>query len=128
LHANSALSNTPKGAEIFYYDGATSLSASADFARTLNTHYKLPSGGRVMRQDFGVLRCQQSQTPAVLLELGYLSNPDDRAFLRAALHDDAKAGRIADMIADGVSAYLEKKRSEQNPGASVTVAALGFSQ
>jgi hypothetical protein len=32
------------------------------------------------------------------------------------------------MIADGVSAYLEKKRSEQNPGASVTVAALGFSQ
>lgn len=125
LHANSALSTRPKGAEIFYYEGAGSYSTSADFARSLNMHYRIPSGGRVMSEDFGVLRCQHAQTPAVLLELGYLSNPGDRAFLRGALHDEGKAGRIADMIADGVSAYLDKKRKEQKPDAPVMVADLG---
>lgn len=125
LHANSAVSSKPKGAEIFYYEGSDSRSASADFARSLHAHYKLPSGGRVMKEDFGVLRCQNSQTPAVLLELGYISNPVDRAFLRGALHDGDKAGRIAGMIADGVLAYLHDKRKEQEPDTPVMVADLG---
>lgn len=126
LHANSSPTTRAKGAEIFYYENAGSRSPSAAFARSLSAHYKLPSGSRVMSENFGVLRCQRESTPAVLLELGYLSNPGDRAILKNALHDEGRAEKIADMIADGISAYVEERREQQSPKPPIMIADSGM--
>lgn len=123
LHANTAGGPAPVGAEVFYYEGAGSQSSSADFARSLAAHYKTPAGrSSVKSADFGVLRCQHQHTPAVMLELGFLTNPHDRAFLRAALRDENKAQVLADKIVAGVVDYVERKREEQAPRTTMMVA------
>lgn len=123
LHANTAGGPRPVGAEVFYYDGAGAQSSSAEFARSIAAHYKTPAGrSSIKSADFGVLRCQHQKTPAVMLELGFLTNPHDRLFLRSAMKDENKAQDIADMVVAGIEDYVERKQREQNPRRTMLVA------
>lgn len=56
----------------------------------------------IREEDYRVL--MKSKGPAVLIELGYLSNPQDAA----RLADDRFRDRLAQAIADGIQAYLKK--------------------
>ena len=123
LHANTAGGAALAGAEVFYYDGAGAQSPSADFARSIAAHYKTPaSGSSIKSANFGVLRCQHQNTPAVMLELGFLTNPQDRSFLRSAMKDENKAQGVADMIVAGIVDYVEQRQREQRPRGTMMVA------
>ncbi|KKW68210.1 N-acetylmuramoyl-L-alanine amidase [Lampropedia cohaerens] len=59
-------------------------------------------GSRVEQANFAVLR--NPDTPSVLVETGFISNPQEEQLLRSARHQ----AKLADAIAAGVLGYLER--------------------
>ena len=113
IHANSSPSPTSSGAEIYYYAADSGQSASAQFARSVAAHFKPQGGVRLMRGDFAVLRCQKAQTPAILIELSYITNIGDREFLRSLVRNPHKAEAVAEKIAQGIQAYVQHQHDKQ---------------
>lgn len=76
---------------------------SAAFAQTLVSHIegKAPLLRRSQR-DAGFMVLLAPDVPAVLLEMGFVSNPQDEAFLRSA-HQRA---RLMDAVGDSIDAYF----------------------
>lgn len=124
LHADTSESSKSKGAGVFYYAGSGAHSAvSARLARSIAAEYRTPGGSMVKSENFAYLRCQKKETPAVLVELGYLTNQEDFNFLQAAVRNPSKAERIAERIATGIFGFIEQKRREQAPAQIVVAAA-----
>ncbi|TDG00174.1 N-acetylmuramoyl-L-alanine amidase family protein [Paenibacillus piri] len=97
IHGNSYLS-TSTGTETYYYK-----SDSVDFAQIMHKHVAgatgLPDRG-VRQQPFRVVKI--TNMPAVLLEVGYLSNPLDTA----SMFDDAFQNKVAAAIVAGIKEQL----------------------
>ena len=76
---------------------------SSTFANTLMTHIdgKTPLLRRSHR-DAGFMVLLAPDVPAVLLEMGFVSNPDDEAFLR----DAGTRGRLMNAVADSIDDYF----------------------
>ena len=124
LHTDASVSPHSGGAGVFYYAGTGAHSASsAALARNIARHYRTPAGSRVKSENFAMLRCQHKDTPSVLVELGYLTNPGDFDFLRAAVRNEGKAARIADALATGIFGFIEQKKRERAPAPQIVVAA-----
>jgi N-acetylmuramoyl-L-alanine amidase len=76
---------------------------SAAFAQTLvhRIDGKAPLLRRSQR-DAGFMVLLAPDVPAVLLEMGFLSNPDDEGFLR----DAQKRGRLMNAVSDSIDDYF----------------------
>ncbi|MFB5265398.1 N-acetylmuramoyl-L-alanine amidase [Paenibacillus enshidis] len=98
IHANSAGSSAASGTETYYQ-----RSSSKNLANTVHKHLvaatQLTNRG-VRYGNFHVIR--ETSMPAVLLEVGYLSNSNDAA----ALFSEDFQNRVAQGIADGIEEYL----------------------
>lgn len=97
VHCNSAPSASANGMEVYVH---TTRSAASKRAAHAIYDRLLPASGLrgrgVKSKDFAVLR--ETAMPAVLVELGFISNPDDcRKLTNFAWQDDA-----AEAIADGI--------------------------
>lgn len=103
VHCNSAGSNArATGMEVYHYTHASEASkrAARDIYDKLLPVCGLRGRG-VKANNYAVLR--ETAMPAVLVELGFISNPSDRAKLTDfAWQDDA-----AQAIADGIIAALK---------------------
>lgn len=100
IHADSAPSRSAQGFTVYV---ATAASAGAyRVAHAINQAMETTGmNNRGIREaDYRVL--VNTECPAVLIELGYLSNPQDTA----RLADDRFRDRLAEAIADGIQAYL----------------------
>lgn len=103
LHMNTYSSSLRRGAQVFY---AKSSDESALFASVvqsrLNEQFNLPDVKReysALTADKYILR--ESPAPAIIVECGFLSNPDDeKNFL-----DDEYRHRIAYTIAKAIAEY-----------------------
>ncbi len=98
IHANSWLASST-GTETYYYK-----SDSAQFAQIMHKHLTAATGlpDRGVRQEpFRVVK-KITNMPAILLEVGYLSNARDTA----ALFDDAFQNRVAAAIVAGIKEQL----------------------
>lgn len=101
VHCNSALNASANGMEIYVH-----TSRSAASTRAANTIYDrlLPASGLrgrgVKANDYAVLR--ETAMPAVLIELGFMSNPDDRSKLVSEAWQDRAAEAIAAGIMEAV--------------------------
>ncbi|MFU1795553.1 N-acetylmuramoyl-L-alanine amidase [Paenibacillus azoreducens] len=98
IHANSAGSSAASGTETYYQ-----RDASKEFANVMHKHLVQAAGlsDRGVRYgNFHVIR--ETKMPAVLLEVGYLSNKNDEA----ALFSESFQQRVAQGIADGIKEYL----------------------
>ncbi len=106
LHYNFAANATAHGIEIFYCDSKQEgqrSSASKKLANTIlkNVLRRTNAKSRgVKKGNFYVLR--ESKVPAVLLEGGFISNPEERGKLRQRQYID----KIARAVADGVDKYF----------------------
>ena len=102
VHCNSAESNArATGMEVYHYTHASEASKRA--ARIIYDKLLPASGlrGRGVKADnFAVLR--ETKMPAVLVELGFVSNPDDRAKLTYSAWQDDAAKAIADGIIEAL--------------------------
>ncbi|MEK5549304.1 N-acetylmuramoyl-L-alanine amidase family protein [Paenibacillus sp. SEL3] len=101
IHANSSGSSASNGTETYYQ-----RSASKAFANVMHKYFAPATGltDRGIRYgNFHVIR--ETTMPAVLLEVGYLSNAKEEA----TLFDEDFQNRVAQGIADGITEYLDVK-------------------
>lgn len=107
IHYNSSKSPLPKGIEVFFCDSEdhhrATLSkklASSILSRVVR-RTKASSRG-VKRASFLVIR--ETQMPAVLVEGGFISNPQERNFLK----DPEYIERIARGVVEGIDHYFKR--------------------
>ena len=96
IHYNWARRAGPRGMEIYYYNPRSRPLAANILQQVLRAY---PTSNRgVKRNNYYVLR--NNRRPAVLCELGFVSNPQDNRNVQSA---DCRQ-RLAERIADGIAA------------------------
>lgn len=99
LHTNASATATASGSEAYVFQLG---SASADLAENILTQLQritgLPDRGVMARPTLYVLR--RTRMPAVLLELGFITNPYEAELMAT------EPGLFANGIANGLLAYL----------------------
>ena len=121
IHINASGSSAAQGIETYYYQpyaeypsrinatyhaNPTRLSMSDTLANAIQSSLINATGAQnqgVKRQTFAVLR--ETTAPAVLLELGFLSNPQEAARLNTSAYQET----LANAIVAGVKSYYEKE-------------------
>ena len=117
IHINAAGSSDVQGIETYYYQpyaeypsrinatyhaNPTRLSMSDTLANAIQSSLINPTGAQnqgVKRRTFAVLR--ETTAPAVLLELGFLSNPQEAARLTTSAYQET----LANAIVAGIKRY-----------------------
>lgn len=98
IHNDSLDSSKANGATVYWY-----RNNQQTLAETLDSHLEkkgLLTNRGVRQENFQVLR--QTNIPAVLLELGYISNPTDETMIRDQLHREI----VEHAIVDGLKQYF----------------------
>ncbi len=101
IHADSAPSSSAQGFTIYVAAGASAESYRAAHAINQAMEKTGQNNRGVREENYRVL--MKSNGPAVLIELGYLSNTEDAT----RLSDDRFRDRLAQAIADGIQTYLK---------------------
>ncbi|QOS98681.1 N-acetylmuramoyl-L-alanine amidase [Brevibacterium sp. JNUCC-42] len=104
IHGNTYTDSTVSGTETYYY-----RPESLPFAESIHKHVIEATGFRdrgVKKEDFFVVK--DTEMPAVLLEVGYLTNPMEEQKL---LKEDFQY-RIATSIIEGIQDCLSNTREE----------------
>lgn len=110
VHYNSAPSPEAKGIEIFYSESKEQKvrsAASKKLAQTILSKVIQRTSAHsrgVKKRNFFVIR--ETSMPAVLIEGGFISNPEERSYLK----DHEYIDKIARGIADGIDQYYRGKR------------------
>ena len=117
IHINASGSSAAQGIETYYYQpyaeypsrinaayhaNSTRLSMSDTLANAIQSSLINATGAQnqgVKRQTFAVLR--ETTAPAVLLELGFLSNPQEAARLNTSAYQET----LANAIVAGIKRY-----------------------
>ena len=102
IHVNSAVATEPSGIETHYYH-----EPSKELAETVQKHLinNIDSKDRgVLKSKFYVIN--HTDVPAVLVEIGFLSNPDERAQIITEKRKEATAKAIA----EGIIEYLKDNK------------------
>ena len=120
IHINASGSSAAQGIETYYYQpyaeypsrinatyhaNPTRLSMSDTLANAIQSSLINATGAQnqgVKRRTFAVLR--ETTAPAVLLELGFLSNPQEAARLSTSAYQET----LANAIVAGIKSYYEK--------------------
>jgi N-acetylmuramoyl-L-alanine amidase len=113
VHYNASHNPSARGIEVFYYPphaphDATRSRASKSLAQTvLSSLLKTTSASSRGIKDANYAVLRQTQMPAILVEGGFLSNPDEKA----QLLDPVYLKSIALAIAQGIDQYVQQVRS-----------------
>lgn len=111
IHANSFPDPSQWGAQTFYHPGSAegrrlALLIQEELVRLEPDNYR-----EALAADYYVLR--HSEMPAALVEMGFLSNPEDRR----KLVDPAHQARLAEALASAVRRFVAGERVESRPTA-----------
>lgn len=100
IHGNTFQDSSVSGTET-YYDAASSFPLANSIHRKLTGATGFPDRG-VKQEQWKVL--EGNESPAILMELGFLTNPQEEAQMR----DVAWQDRVAQAIVDGVKEYFDE--------------------
>lgn len=119
LHVNSAKNRAARGPEVFYFDNARFPYRSAESFRLasmvidrLVSSLSSPSRG-VKKGDFCVIR--EPQIPSVLIELAFMTNLRDAAFLSSKRYRRL----MGEAIGRGIEDYFEGSEKRPRHGLNV---------
>ncbi len=106
IHVNSAVATEPYGIETHYYH-----EESKELAEVIQKHLMK----EINTKDRGVLKSKfyvinHTEVPAVLVEIGFLSNPDERAKILT----DKRKQATAKAIANGIIEYLKSQKNDKH--------------
>lgn len=103
IHLNSEISQTWKGPQIFYDDINTNNKIMAEiFQKKLNKKLK---GNRKYKQVTDMYLQKRVTRPGILVEVGFLSNSNDRYLLK---HDDYQY-QVVNTLLEGIIEYFSVK-------------------
>jgi N-acetylmuramoyl-L-alanine amidase len=100
IHVNSSNSSTPKGLETHYYKENSLMLAKTVHASLLN-HVNASNRG-LFKSKFYVIN--HTTAPAILVEIGFLSNDSERAQILT----ESRKQATAKAIAEGIHDYFKK--------------------
>lgn len=101
IHQNKYIESRYRGAQIFY----GKIKGSDQLAKIIQDGFSStidPNSGRKIKKADGVYLLENSRKPSVLVECGFLSNPEDEALLQ----DPEYQKKIACVIASSCSQFL----------------------
>ncbi len=105
LHTNASSNPSARGSEAFVYRSPSDASRLASsILEQLNLSTGLRSRGVIVRPGLYVLR--RTQMPSVLVELGFITNPEEAALMANS------PGLFAQGVADGVTDFLRSQAME----------------
>lgn len=101
LHSNAVVTN-PKmqGLQTYYYSGSSLKLAQSTHAQLIDD-VKMPDG-RIRKAGFWV--CKYSKSPSILIEMGFMTNSEERD----KLVNDHYQNDLAKAISKGIIKYLEE--------------------
>lgn len=100
IHANAFPSPRWSGAQTFYQEGEAESRRLAEAIQAQLVRRLPPNRRQARPADYRLLR--EAEMPAVIVEVGFLSNPEEERKLR----DRAYQGRVAEAIFHGIMDYL----------------------
>jgi N-acetylmuramoyl-L-alanine amidase len=108
IHVNNYPSSQPSGSQIFY---KMKSSLSKDLAEKIQEELikiRKENNRYIKSGDYYVLN--KSKCPSIILEVGFLSNPEDRKKLR----DPEYKELLAESIKNGIINYFQSKLGQEN--------------
>ena len=110
IHQNFFTENQYSGAQVFYSANDPRGAALAEAIRASIVETLQPENTRQNKVGEGVYLLEQCQVPAVLVECGFLSNPEEAA----ALADPDYQKRMAQAIYNGLVRYLKETPANES--------------
>lgn len=105
LHQNSYPSPEVKGAQVFYYGQSAGGKELADILQNSLITNVDPENKRVAKANESYYLLKKTPTPTVIVECGFLSNPEEADLLLSSDYQD----KLVDAIHLGIMEYLEKQ-------------------
>ena len=106
IHQNSYSDVNVKGAQVFYYGGSGESKKIAESIQKMVKKEVDVDNNRVAKADNNYYILRKSVCPAVIVECGFLSNPEEAG----KLTDEEYQQRMASAIAKAVIGNINKKR------------------
>lgn len=103
LHMNHFTDSRYHGPQVFYAPVDQSRQLAEQMQENLN-RYIDPDGKRNVKKADGIYLMQNIQSPGILIECGFISNPEEEARLR----DDSYQRRVCAVIAATTSSFLSE--------------------
>lgn len=107
IHADAFPEPEPHGSTVFYYSHPLAVEWAEKLGFVLENFYTLGCRN-IMHGNFKVIRDTDPYMPSILLESGFMTNPDDLAFLKT----DAGRNELTDMLfqwIQGIRAEVEEE-------------------
>jgi len=103
IHQNFFEQSKYSGAQMFYSTATTDSIRLAEAIRKCITEDLQPENKRENKPSDGIYLLDHVQAPAVIVECGFLSNPDEAALLC----DSAYQEKMADAISSGIIRFID---------------------
>lgn len=113
IHNNSYTSSRPSGTEVHYHgddpplDGISAREVAENLQRTLVSNLGLPNRGAQVSPELAVTR--RTVMPAVIIEGAYISNPNDRAYMKTDGFREKYALSVAKCVIEALNKSVSSK-------------------
>ncbi len=105
IHQNSYSDAEVKGAQVFYYKNSTEGKKLAELLQTSLRENADPENKREVKGNASYYMLKKTDVPLVIVECGFLSNPEEAEQLAGETYQQ----KLAEALAEGISAYLKEK-------------------
>lgn len=103
IHLNSTTSRAWKGLQVFY---TNKNKENVNMASTITNYLKNNiSNIREIKEDNTYYMYRHITSPGILIEVGFISNPEENYLLRQEWYQD----KLVKLISDGVEVYFQNK-------------------
>ena len=111
IHQNSFPTPSVNGPQVFYYKDSEESATMAQIIQNSLNQYLNPQKKREPQANANYYLLTRTPTPTVIVECGFLSNPDEAALLAT----DAYQQKVAEAVFMGVVSYYETNSQDQTP-------------
>ena len=117
IHQNSFTNKNAKGAQVFYFSKSEEGKLLAQYVQKSLTDILDEKNQRVAKENSSYYILKHTEIPAVIIECGFLSNPQEEK----SLNNEEYQLRAAWAIYDGICSYFEEKDSEKSDSSFVGI-------
>ena len=111
IHQNSFPTPSVNGPQVFYYKDSVESATMAQIIQNSLNQYLNPQKKREPQANANYYLLTRTPTPTVIVECGFLSNPDEAALLATESYQQ----KVAEAVYMGIVSYYETNSQDQTP-------------